>query len=343
MSKDEILLMLDQFHAEHKALEQEVNALSRALALGDGYFGRIEAAVHRQTKELTRMYNGCADKAAFLRTLRGHPFHEEIIMQSAYGRHILAKPYGYPGDKDLMIKTCTCEDEGETNYAILSNRVYLRLPAAEGVRARKASLRNAILQLKPGSRVFNLACGPALELQEALRERPDLDCTFHLVDHDQQTLDYLSQHLQDDRIHLIKANAMKITPAKVADYCGGQPVHLAYSSGLFDYVPQRYAPRIANAMFESLTPEGQLIIGNYLALGPDNPHQEHHKNMMELYAEWFLIYRTRQEILAFTANMDPTMIESVELQDEYFGQDTAAPATIGFLMVRRKGEAGKRG
>ncbi|SMP71851.1 hypothetical protein SAMN06295888_11829 [Desulfonatronum zhilinae] len=64
--------------------------------------------------------------------------------------------------------------------------------------------------------------------------------------------------------------------------------------------------------------------------------------MMELYAEWFLIYRTREEILAFTANMDPAMMESVELKDEYFGLNAAAPATIGFLMVRRIGGGSHR-
>lgn len=335
MSKDEAVLMLDEFYAEQKMLEREVNALPRALALSDGYYGRIEVTMHKHLQQLSHLFRYCENKEEFLQMYRKHPFHAAMIMQSRYAKHILEKPYGYPGDKDLMLKTCNQSDEGDTNYAILLNRVYLSLPAAEGVRVRKSSLKQTILSLKPGSRVFNLACGPALEVQEALKEQPDMDCVFYLADHDQNTLDYLAEHIQDERIHLVKANALKLTPKKVSALCGHRLVHLAYSSGLFDYIPQRFAPRIANAMFENVAQGGRLIVGNYLALGGENPHKEHHKNMMEFSGGWFLIYRAKEEILDFTSEMDSAMIQGVELQDEYFGLEISAPATIGFLIVRK--------
>ena len=78
-----------------------------------------------------------------------------------------------------------------------------------------------------------------------------------------------------------------------------------------------------------------MIIGNYLALGADNPHKDIFRNMLELYVEWFLIYRTKEEIMDFTSDMNPEMIESVEIRDEYFGQSISAPGAIGFLIVRK--------
>lgn len=328
--------MLDSFYIEQKKIEKEVNAVSREIAFLDGHYRRIEETVHRQTIEFTDFYNRCKDKQELLNTLKSHPFHSEIIMQSKIAQHALDKPYGYAGDKDLMIKICDFTDEGETNYAILHNRVYLNLPSADGVRIRKQSLKNTISRLNPGSNVFNLACGPALEIQEYLKENPDTAHTFYLVDHDPETVDYLASKNLGERVQLINGNAFKLSGKKIAKLCNNQKFDLAYSSGLFDYVNQKFAPRIANAMFENVKSGGRLLIGNYLVMGENNPHKEHHKNMMELYSEWFLIYRTPEEIMDFTSKMDKNKIARIELKDEYFGLDKPGPSTIGFLIVEKK-------
>lgn len=370
-----IKYMLDHFYAEHKKLETDINGLPRAQALSDpACYHAISRLSNQQAHALADLVD-CHGKEEVTGLLHRHPLHCDILLQSAVVRHALEKPRGYAGDKDLMLMICGKEDSGPTNYAVLKNRFYLELPGAEAVRQRARSLQQVLANLPEGSRVLNVACGPALEVQRLLRQAPDRAIRFDLIDHDLDTVKYVSRHLRNDRIacslgnafHIMKGNYRIAAPRAFSrsfcdpkrDFKGMRSLlaplkyatrtlrkgeyDLVYSSGLFDYIRSfpgdhtRGAAALTKRLFDLVKPDGSLIIGNYLAQSDLNPHKWHHRAMMEVYSRWELIYRTPDEIRGFMAAV-PHRDYSMTLTDEYFEpRDGALRGAIGFLIVTKRG------
>ncbi len=361
--------IFDDFFEQHKKLESEVNRLSREQALQEpDCYSAVENLSHQQAKALSELVDHHG-RDALIPILHEHPLHCYILLQSAFIRHALEKPFGYAGDKDLMLMICSKEDRGDTNYAILQNRVYLNLPAAEAVRQRILSLFQVLSNLPEGSHVLNLACGPALEVGQFLKQFPDRSMRFDLVDHDLNTLGYIRQVIEDARVVGIRGNAYRIMqgdyqvlipeesqesspntasdlnrqaapliPLTYAKYTLSKDEYdLVYASGLFDYIES--CPRdnqgpsvLAKQLFQLVRPGGSLIIGNYLAVSDDNPHKKHHRTMMELYSKWDLIYRSPGEIREFMQDVPPDAY-SMRLTDEYLS--SSLKGAIGFLFVSK--------
>jgi extracellular factor (EF) 3-hydroxypalmitic acid methyl ester biosynthesis protein len=65
---------------------------------------------------------------------------------------------------------------------------------------------------------------------------------------------------------------------------------LVWSSGLFDYLNNKTFVFLARRLKELLSSSGLLVLGNFASQNPSRPY-------MELVGEWFLVHRTRQELL----------------------------------------------
>ncbi len=327
--------IFDEFYKKNRMLEHELNIIPEELINYKTDYNLIESLIYEQTEVISKEYIQSNDKQIFLDVFYTHPLHSEMILKSTFARHIYDKPYGYPGDKDLMLMICTNQVEGPSNFSKLQNRVYLSLPAAESVRIRKNSLKRLISNLDSGNVVFNLACGPALEVQEYIKENPNNGMVFYLMDHDKKTIEYLRSKNLGENVILIEGNALKLDSRRLSNFCRNNKLDLAYSSGLFDYVNAQFSHRITKAMFDNLKNGGKLVIGNYLSLDNDNPHKHIHKDMMELYGKWFLNYRTRDEIMSFVSNVDQKEISSIEVSNEYLDKNLDYKSTIGFLVVSK--------
>jgi hypothetical protein len=78
--------------------------------------------------------------------------------------------------------------------------------------------------------------------------------------------------------------------------CGGLLAHtmgprqLIYSAGLFDYLSDRSFTALLGALHEALAPGGQMLVGNVDVSNPT-------RYFMEYFAEWFLIHRSRNQLL----------------------------------------------
>ena len=366
--------LLDYYHCEQQALAARVNRLPAGEALSDP---ACYTAVHDLAHEQARVLGEQVDRAGqthVAHTLQQHPLEHDMLLQSAFIRHALEKPRGYAGDMDLMRMICTSEDHGETNFAVLENRVYLNLPAAEAVRQRVASLAEWFKNLPDGSRVLNLACGPAVEVDEYIRRQPERTLHFDLIDHDWHTVRYVRQQIDPRRAECRLGNALQIIRGNYQtalprrsftarcepdqDFQGWRaglvPVKyarselklasydLVYSTGLFDYIKTfpgdttKGAIALTRRLFDLVKPGGTLIVGNYLAQSDRNPHLRPHRLMMELYSDWHLFYRTPEEIADFLAGL-PANGYSVQFANEYFGQkQPTAWGVIGFLIIRKK-------
>ncbi|MDD3302215.1 MAG: class I SAM-dependent methyltransferase [Candidatus Gracilibacteria bacterium] len=277
--------------------------------------------------------NKIENPSAFIAPLLGHEFYDLSIGSADSARHALEKPYGYAGDMHLMKKSCEKHNPGD-NYERLTNLGFLDFPTAESIRQRAKSLYETLKRLPEGSKVLNLACGPALEVQGFLQNF-DKKVDFTLLDNDPQTLNYLHQQELDDRVTIKEANAFKLSTQRLANLLDGAKMDLAYTSGLFDYIPAKFAPRITQAMFEQLKVGGKLIIGNYLKLSDTNPHPQRQKFVMEEILDWKLIYRSPDEIRGFLSKLDPETYK-YHISTEFFATNPNTPTgSIGFLIVEK--------
>ncbi|MBK8455852.1 MAG: class I SAM-dependent methyltransferase [Phyllobacteriaceae bacterium] len=232
---------------------------------------------------------------------------------------------------------------GDDNFSRMLNAVFLNLPAAEAVRRRMTTMRREMNALAPGSRVLNLACGSARELAGV-----DNAITVDLADHDTHALAHAARHRNGVAADLLQLNAFEyIKGRRRFDTIDGGTIDLAdrrydlvYSSGLFDYVPVfadnpgRGAPALVAGLFDLLKPGGRLVVGNFAAASDNNPHLPSHRLMMELYAEWFLIYRNRAEMIDLARNLSPQAM-SMRILNERFAEPDIEPTTIWFLEITR--------
>ena len=360
--------------SEQRRLREAVNADARSTE-SDTVYRKVENTAHRQALAIIEemgLHNSAAAWTLVGSLLRQHSFHTEILLQSEFIRHALRKPRGYAGDSDLMNIIYANADRGSNAFAILTNRVYQSLPAAEAVRQRSRAIESLLRALPAGSRILNLACGPAREVAAWLPTAPD-STQIDLFDHDIKTVALARRVLADSRVRHLVGNAFQIIKGnlRVAEprsallsWC--DPVRdfrsvrafvapikyrlselkkcsydLIYSAGLYDYIehfpenPERGTIGLTKRLFDLLRPGGRLLIGNFLSPGvPGNPHRLHHRGMMEWYSDWNLLYRTWHDVREFASAVPNGQFALRELNE---GLDDARgrPACVGFLEVTR--------
>jgi hypothetical protein len=311
---------------------------------------------HEYARRFLKQVGSCPGGAAWssaAKLLRQHELHSEILLQSQFIEHAYRKPYGYAGDKDLMLLIYENADRGASPYAVLKNRVYQSLPAAEAVRRRISSIESRIRDLQPGSKVLSLACGPAREISRYVSDFSEVH-DFDILDHDGATVQYTSHVIRDRRVRHIVASAFDIVKGQkefadcsLANSAGRafvlQEGHydFIYSAGLYDYIrdypsnPNRGVKALTKRLFLSLKPGGRLLIGNFLVQSEGNPHLMNHRLMMELYSEWCLIYRTKEEIFDFAGTISPAMM-SATLYNEFLDDPYASSGVVGFIDILRR-------
>jgi len=365
--------LLDRFYVELKRLEREANSLDRRDALADeSLYSTIESLAHRQADRLLDALN-TPDEPALVPTLHAHRWHRDLLMQSDFIARALLKPRGYAGDKELMRMIYNNADRGDSNFAVLKNRVYQSLPAAEAVRERMRFLGSLLRDVPDHGRVLNVASGPAAEVREYLATCPSRNVQIDLVDHDIDTIRFTRQTIKDRRVHHLVGNALRIA---AGDYLTLSPrpwaericdpkrdtqgmrkatvplkygrhrldvgtYDLVYSAGLFDYIEHRPgstrsgAQALTARLFDLVKPGGLLVLGNFLdPSGHRNPHQRSHQLMMEMYSQWHLLYRSPEAIRQFTG-LIPSARCSVELVDEYRRPIETGTGAVGMLMIRK--------
>lgn len=352
--------LLDHYDNQHRTLECTVNGLPRDAALTNPELYRTtHQLAHEQAAALAEVIDPDNTQEA-AEILHHHPIHSQVLLQSAFIRHAYLRPYGYPGDKDLMLMICNQQDAGESNYAILQNRVYLNLPAAEAVRQRVQSMAHLLGSLPEQSKVLNLACGPALEVSQCFRQHPGRQLFFDLVDHDPHTICHTQttilqpevRHLLGNALHLahgfrdvglakaVDAGAPTTPPQTEETWLANESYDLVYSMGLYDYLAHHPGHQasgtigLTRTLFDLVKPGGRLVIGNFLEQAPLNTHTFPHRLMMELYSNWQLRYRSHTEMLGFLEAVAPDRYQ-VSLTNEYFEDQPLSRGVIGFLIVTK--------
>jgi extracellular factor (EF) 3-hydroxypalmitic acid methyl ester biosynthesis protein len=237
-----------------------------------------------------------------------HPL-QTLLHQDPFTRHSFTKPRGYPGDA-VLLDYIYGHDEGwalpedTTRLGHAIHEFTIRSPACEGVRTRREFIANVLDELGSAGRprVLSVAAGHLREAALSAGMKRRRFARFVAMDADAQSLREVERCY--GRLGVEPLLATVRTLLSPSQSLG--EFDLVYSTGLFDYLAQPTAQRLALALFRMLAPRGRLVLANFLPGIPDLGY-------MESYMAWELIYRTRAEMLDVAARIPQGEMRDIRL------------------------------
>lgn len=247
------------------------------------------------------------DKQAYRATKR----YTEMVLTPEFlagpiWRRGYEKPLGYPGDFKLMHQIYSRDWLGDTPYGKLIHR--LGVHVGEFVANRMVMVKEAIadaIAAKPQGRrahVTSLGAGPAQEIAGCL-DVPSLPrpVTFTLIDQDHRALSHAYEHSHPKalrhggqaQLRCLHVSFMQLLKAgSILEEL--PPQDLIYSVGLIDYLGDKRAASLLEALYEHLAPGGRLVVANVkrsrdASLWP-----------LEFIADWNLVYRDEADMKRLT-------------------------------------------
>jgi extracellular factor (EF) 3-hydroxypalmitic acid methyl ester biosynthesis protein len=232
----------------------------------------------------------------------------ETITKAPFMHRCLTKPLGYPGDYEVMRYLYEQQLEGPD---LLSKGIHLAsvmTKGAQAVRERKDLLRRVLVGLTREraakgleTRALSVAAGPAQEVYEILTLEGDLGPGLNvlLFDQDQYALEYASRRFalaaghnpRSDISVQLRHDTIRRLLNDDEIFAEQPAVDIIFVAGLFDYLRKPTARKLIAKLHRLLAPGGQLYVGNMVPENPCRWFLEHH-------LDWFLLYRSREELLA---------------------------------------------
>jgi extracellular factor (EF) 3-hydroxypalmitic acid methyl ester biosynthesis protein len=264
------------------------------LASLDGLFERFEATSNKIEKEFLPAHRAFGQRLL-------HPF----MLSSPFLRRTYTKPLGYAGDYQMMNMIVRNQMEGDSLFGKFANAYLLAQAAPQAVRNRVDFLRGKIIEetsrvarLARTAKISSIACGPAWEVVNFLADHPLANhAQFQLLDFDADTLQYVTNKTNEVKrknncnatVKTVKNSVQNLLRANGRAVAEESKFDLIYCSGLYDYLSDHVCRALNNYLYSLLRPGGLLVVGNF---SPNTPH----RNIMEHFAEWFLIYRDSTQL-----------------------------------------------
>jgi extracellular factor (EF) 3-hydroxypalmitic acid methyl ester biosynthesis protein len=241
------------------------------------------------------------------RYMRQHLHH--LVLNAPFAQRTFEKPLGYAGDYEMVNMITRNGYEGNSLFAKVLHGWFVRQPPALAHRNRIKYLTERLERetqriIRSGgiARVFNFACGPAVEVQNFLRSPLSEHAELTLADFNGETLEYLGKILdaikelvgrrtsvcfqQKNVYQLLKENQKPPSAGKLQ-------YDFVYCAGLFDYLTDHTCKQLMNIFYDLVAPGGLLVATN---VEPSNPL----RHGMEQLLDWHLIYRKEQEMRELT-------------------------------------------
>jgi extracellular factor (EF) 3-hydroxypalmitic acid methyl ester biosynthesis protein len=242
-----------------------------------------------------------------------HDLHP-LLMTAPFVHRAFTKPLGYAGDYEMVNMMLRNSREGGTTYAQVLNSLHLKTGVAQAHRNRidilagylKATMIRCERQ-ETRAGVLNVGCGPALEIQELVREHPAIErLRFNLLDFNGETLAYTKEHI--DRLagdygrrlcaEYTHASVHELLKKAIGTHAAPdeEGYDLIYCAGLFDYLSDKICSRLLRLFYHWLTPGGLIVVTN---VHPSNPN----RYAMEFILEWHLVYRNELDMTSLCPPM----------------------------------------
>ncbi|GAB6139788.1 methyltransferase [Methylosoma difficile] len=234
-----------------------------------------------------------------------HPI-KELIHLCPFTRRSFLKPLGYAGDAgliDFIYGTGTANQFPLDDLASAISHYTLNVPVARAVRYRRELLARCIDEVAAkdkNSLMLSIASGHLreIELSQAAR-KGEIGC-FYALDQDQDSIALIQRKYAAYNVSASVGSVHQLL-SNVITFEG---LSLVYAAGLFDYLEERVAQRLVEKMFGFLKPGGRMLIANFLPNLPDVGY-------MESYMDWFLIFRSPEEMLALFNTLPEDQISSL--------------------------------
>ena len=265
-------------------------------------------------------------------TMRTHPsFH--LFQQDPFTRRSFVKPRGYAGDPALLDFAFEHPASFAERRAASQLGQFLAGISTQGTASRAVRDRRGILARAMDDAANRVRSPKILSVASGHLREVELSHAFchrrlgRLVamDHDRRTVKAIHSAYGT----LCSSNTLEVHVGGPRDllsrsFCKRLDAgfDLVFSAGLFDYLSDRFASRLVAAMFDLLSPGGRLLIANFVPELPDAGY-------MEAFMDWWLIYRTPQQLRALANGVDPH-----KLLDMRTFRDTTG--SIVFLEITRR-------
>lgn len=226
-----------------------------------------------------------------------------LVLRAPFVYRTYAKPLGYAGDYRMVTQILGDPREGPSTYFELVNFMFLQAAVAQAHRNRVDMLCDWLCAAAGQARrearalrVLNVGCGPAAEIERAIRRGEDLSHVhIDLVDFSEETLDHARARLslaaretgvappglraRHESVHQLLKRSVR-----AAEVPAEERFDLIYCAGLFDYLADKACTRLIEYFAQHLRPLGRLLVTN---VHQNNPE----RHWMEHFMEWYLIYR----------------------------------------------------
>jgi SAM-dependent methyltransferase len=246
-----------------------------------------------------------------VRTCRQHPLRQ-VIHTDPFTRRAYYKPRGYAGDAELLDFIYGREERWPPPEASpIGRRIFnytTAAPAPEGVRARRGFVADLIDRLAEETRkphILSIAAGHLREACLSAAVKRGRIGRFVALDADETSLQEAERCYSCFGVETVTARIR----ALLANRLDLGKFDLVYTTGLLDYLHQSAGRRLVSHMFGMLRPGGQLLVANFLPGIRDVGY-------IEAYMDWFLIYRTRRDMVDLTMEIPEQEIREVTLFTE---------------------------
>jgi extracellular factor (EF) 3-hydroxypalmitic acid methyl ester biosynthesis protein len=260
----------------------------------DALHERLEALSEKIDEDLRPAHRSFARRQL-------HP----LLLCSPFAYRAYHKPLGYAGDYEMVNMIGRNPFEGASLFAKIVNLWFLSQWPSQAHRNRLEYLAERLKMetvrvsgaRRRKTRIFNFACGPAIEVQNFLRESELSDhAELTLADFSKESLDYGYKAISDVKRQFDRETAIQFQRKSVHHLLkegqkpvvsGGGPKQeydLIYCAGLFDYLPDSTCKQLTAIFYDWLAPGGLLAVTNVA----DNKPFRH---MLEFVLDWHLIYR----------------------------------------------------
>jgi hypothetical protein len=228
---------------------------------------------------------------------------KSILNDNTLIGHGFVKPFGYPGDFNLIDNIYRFDVNTDSRYRNW-DLFFQNQPGANAVRNRKDFFLDYCKTLttrKKSSKVLILGSGPASDVYEFLSNYSGSNTIcFDLIDFDQAAIDFSMKKNEkfNGKVTYNKINALRFNSYQLYD--------LIWSAGLFDYFKDKHFTFLIRKYYNCLTEDGEMVISNFSTKNPT-------KRLMEVLSDWYLNLRTESDLyrIAAAANIDKEIV-SVE-------------------------------
>lgn len=239
-----------------------------------------------------------------------HPIRE-LIHLCPMTRRCYDKPRGYAGDAVMMDHIYGLGEASMAPHpATLAGQIYfatINAAAPSAVRYRRAVLARQIdetvMRVGDGrAKVVSIAAGHIreAELSRAVMEKRTRE--FIAFDQDETSLAVIKSDYGHLNVQTVHGTVRQLIGGKVSF----PECDLIYAAGLFDYLEQPVARCLTEKLFEMLRPSGRVLVANFT-------DQMHDAASMEAFMDWWLIYRSKNQLADLFSGLPPERIGNKQI------------------------------